>query len=427
MISEGNPCYDVVIIGGGPAGATAATLLQQQGHSCLVVESATFPRYHIGESLIPHSHGTFSRLGLLPHLRASDFPVKRSVRFVSPSGKEATPFYFSDTIAGERARTWQVERSEFDQLCLLKAREHGAIVHTETKVCEVHFENGQAVGVRIQTRGEDAVNISARVVIDASGRATVLGKQLGLKTDVPGLDKASIWTYFKGGWRRDGIDAGETTVFMIPDRGWFWYIPLPNDIVSVGIVAAPEYLFRESNRYEDIFQREVDRCGPLSKWLSRATQADSLHGIRKLAYLNRQVVGDGWVMIGDAAGFLDPVYSSGLFLALASGELAADCIHEALVVDDVSVARLGAFVQPLWEGVEVIHRLVRAFYDPTFSFGEFVERFPEQRAALIDCLIGDVVNKDMSSFLSALAEMTSVPKPLHQFHPLQRSRAGSPS
>ena len=132
-----------------------------------------------------------------------------------------------------------------------------------------------------------------------------------------------------------------------------------------------------------------------------------------MAYLNRQVVGNGWVMVGDAAGFLDPIYSSGLFLALASGELAADCIHDALTTNDISAKRLGAFVHPLWEGIEVIHRLIRAFYDPTFSFHKFAEQIPEQRAALIDCLIGDVVGKDMSSFLTALAQLTPPPEPLH--------------
>jgi len=184
--------------------------------------------------------------------------------------------------------------------------------------------------------------------------------------------------------------------------------------VSVGIVAAPEYLFREGPNFETAFAREVELCTPLRDWLSSAKQIAELRGIRKLAYLNRQVVGDGWVMVGDAAGFLDPIYSSGLYLALASGELAADCIDDALKADDVSAKRLGAFVDPLWRGVEVIHRLIRAFYDPAFSFGEFAKRYPEQKAAIIDCLIGDVVGKDMSSLLEALSEMSSPPPPLHE-------------
>ena len=402
--------YDVIVIGGGPAGTTLATLLQRQGHTCLVLNSSTFPRYHIGESLIPHTYGTLERLGLLPKLRASHFPVKHSVRFVAPSGEETDPFYFSETIAGERAQTWQVERSEFDQMCLDLALEAGAEVRMGARALKVLFEDEQAVGAIVQFDGDDQPReIRAQVVVDASGRATVLGKQLGLKEDVPQLNKASIWSYYRGGERREGIDAGETTVLMIEDRGWFWYIPLPDDLVSVGVVASPDYLFDESQDFETVFLREVQRCRPLLSLLEKAQRVDRVRGLRKLAYLNRQVVGDGWVMIGDAAGFLDPIYSSGLFLALASAELAADCIHRALEKDNLSADELGAFVAPLWDGVDVIWRLISAFYDPTFSFGKFVKRFPKQRSALIDCLVGDVVGKDMSSFVDALAEMTIPP------------------
>ncbi len=379
----------------------------------MILESTSFPRYHIGESLIPNTFGTFERLGILSKLRNSNFPVKYSVRFVSPSGSETAPFYFFETIEGERAKTWQVKRSEFDQICQLHAKEVGVEIRSNTKVSKVLFDGDQAVGVRATSLGQSTEDIPARVVVDASGRATVLGKQLNLKEDIPGLDKSAIWTYYYGGHRGAGIDAGETTVFMIPNRGWFWYIPLPENIVSVGIVASSDYLFAESNQYEDIFPKEVAKCQPLQQWLKGAEQAGPLRGLRKLAYINREVVGNGWVMLGDAAGFLDPVYSSGLFLALISGDVAADSIHQALCADDLSAARLGTFVPPLWQGVEVMHRLVRAFYDSRFSFGEFAKRFPDQRAALIDCLIGDVVGRDLDAFLGDLAQMTPPPEPLH--------------
>ncbi|NOY43754.1 MAG: NAD(P)/FAD-dependent oxidoreductase [Planctomycetes bacterium] len=415
MISNNShSSYDVVVIGAGPAGAAVAALLEPKGHRCLVVESSAFPRYHVGESLIPHTHGTFDRLGLLPRMRESDFPVKHSVCFVQSTTSEATPFYFSETIEGDRSRTWQVERSEFDEICIDNARDAGAEVRMQTRVRHVLFEGDRAVGVRLENSDGGTDDVAARVVVDASGRSTVLGKQLGLKIDVPGLNKSSIWTYYRGGHRNEGIAAGETTIFMLPCGGWFWYIPLPNDEVSVGIVADPEYLFRDGPQLETAFDREVKLCEPLRDWLSSAEQIDELRGIRKLAYLNREVVGNGWVMVGDAAGFLDPIYSSGLFLALASGELAADCIDDALKADDVSAERLGAFVDPLWRGVEVIHRLIRAFYDPDFSFGKFAKKHPEQQAAIIDCLVGDVVGKDMSSLLETLAEMSPPPPPLHE-------------
>ena len=411
--AESNRSYDVVVLGGGPAGAALATFLQQDGYRCLVLERSEFPRYHIGESLIPSTYAAFDRLGLLPKLKASDFPAKYSVRFVSPSGTESDPFYFSETIEGDRARTWQVDRSVFDQMCLDNARDWGVDVQMATKVTEVLFDNERAIGVCARRDSGEAFEVRARVVADASGRATVIGSQLGLKSPIPGLTKASCWSYYKGGKRGEGIDAGETTMFMIPERGWFWYIPLPDDLVSVGIVASPDYLFAETADADTVFVREVVKCRPLSERLASACRVAPVRGgASHLAYLNRKTCGDGWVMVGDARTFLDPIYSSGLFLALTSAELAAGCIRNALEADDVSAARLGAFEPILASGVEVFWRLVCAFYDETFSFREFVQRFPDQRAALINCLVGDIVGKDMSPFLAALAQMSVPPPPL---------------
>jgi flavin-dependent dehydrogenase len=409
---DSNGFYDVVVVGGGPAGATLATFLAREGRRCLILERSKFPRYHIGESLIPQTYGTFDRLGLLPKLKASNFPEKHSVRFVSPTGRESSPFYFSERIPGEGAQTWQVERATFDQMMLEHAREHGVEVREETQVEKALFEGGRAVGVRAVHGDTAPYEVRARVVVDASGRATVIGRQLGLRSEVKGLVKASYWAYYQGGARLTGIDAGETTIFRISEGGWFWYIPLPDDTVSVGIVAPPEELFAATDDSDVAFLREVERCVPLNERLVHARRVSPIRGSRRLAYVNRRTCGDGWLMIGDARAFLDPIYSSGLFLALASAEVAAQCVHEALEANDLSAARLGRFEPELMAGVEVIRRLIHAFYDPQFSFREFAERFPEQRAALIDCLIGDVLHKDMSPFLEALAQMTPPPEPL---------------
>lgn len=406
--------YDVVVIGGGPGGATLATFLQRQGHRCLILEKSSFPRYHIGESLIPHTYGTLDRLGLLPRLRKSHFPRKYSVRFVSEAGQESHPFYFFETVAGERSQTWQVERSEFDQICLNHARETGVNVLMRAQVQKVLFSGSRAVGVRISEHDGRERDIAAKVVVDASGRSAIIGKQLDLMGPVPGLEKASIWSYWTGGKRLKGVDEGETTVFMLPERGWFWYIPLPDDVVSVGVVASPKYLFRHTKIYPEAYQIEVHSCAPLLERLRDARQTGAVRGIPTLAYRNRQIAGDGWVMIGDAAAFLDPIYSSGLYLAMASAELAAECVHQALKANDASAARLGAFREPLMAGVDVIRRLIHAFYDPTFSFPRFVQKYPELRPKLIDCLIGDVVGKDMRGFTAALETMTPPPPPLEQ-------------
>lgn len=392
-LASSSETFDVAVIGGGPAGATLATFLQRKARRCILFEARAFPRYHIGESLIPHTYGTLDRLGLLPKLRASDYTPKYSVRFVSPSGQESNPFYFSETIEGEPSRTWQVERSTFDKLCLDHARECGVDVRMETKVQQVLFEGDRATGLRVQSADGESYDLPARVVVDASGRSTVIGAQLGLKGPVPGLRKAALWSYYKGGKRLEGIDAGETTMSMIRGRGWFWYIPLPDDVVSVGIVAAPEYLMLDAAQPEQVFEREVAACAPLMERLAAAKNCAPVRCLRDLAYVNRRTCGDGWVMIGDARAFLDPIYSSGLFLALASAELAAAAIDDALAAGDVSAARLGSFEAALGAGLEVFRRPIHAFYDPDFSFAEFVRCFPDQRRALIDCLVGDVLKE----------------------------------
>jgi flavin-dependent dehydrogenase len=405
------PEYDVAVAGGGPGGAALATFLARAGHRCLIVEQGRFPRYHIGESLIPHTYGIFERLGLLEKLRSSEFPLKHSVRFVSRDGRESDPFYFSETIPGPGAVTWQVERGSFDRLMLDHAREAGVEVRSRTMVPSVVFENGRAVGIVTATEDGTESTVRARVVVDATGRSCLIGNQLGLKSDVPGLRKASLWTYFKGAHRLPGIDAGETTIFMAGDGGWFWYIPLPDDITSVGIVADPERLFVQGADGVQTLTAEITNCPALAARLSLAERVGHVRGLPQLAYLNRQTCGDGWVMIGDARAFLDPIYSSGLYLALASAELAAGCIDDALRHDDCSAARLGRFEPALWGGVDVIRRLIHAFYDPNFSFPSFAARFPQYRADLIDCLVGNVV-KDMSPFKEALASMTPPPPPL---------------
>ncbi len=413
--------YDVAIIGGGPAGAAAATFLQQQGHRCIIAEKTTFPRYHVGESLIPHTYGTLERLGLLKKMEQSNYPEKHSVRFVRPSGASSDPFYFDEVISGEGSRTWQVDRASFDTLCLENAKEQGVEVLSDTRVKHVLFNDTQAVGLQIQTGAEPPRDINARVIIDASGRATVIGKQLELRTAVPGLHKASIWAYYKGGKRYPGRDAGETTIFTRSDGSWFWYIPLPDDMISVGLVGDPTTLLQPGMTYDSILTTEIEASPLVAERLEHATCVDRTRGLHEMSYVNREMGGDGWVMIGDSAAFLDPIYSSGLYLALASGELAAESIHAALEADDLSAAALNSFRNDLLGGVDVIRRLIFAFYDPTFSFGKFATTFPEHRSALIDCLIGDVVGKDMSSFLSALKTMTPDPPPLLQTEPHETS------
>src|SRR6185295_2732707 len=237
--------YDVLIIGGGPAGASAASILAEYGHSILVLEREKFPRYHIGESLLPFTFQPLERLGLIEKMRKSAFVKKYSVQFVSPSGKASQPFYFFNRYSEDVAQTWQVLRSEFDLMVLNNAREKGAEVREQTTVKELLYERGRVVGVRAQDANGSLLEFRAPFTVDCTGRDAFAAIRNGWRMGDPMLHKVAVWTYYKGAKRDPGIDEGGTTVAFVPEKGWFWYIPLHEDVVSVGVVAEGKYLTRD--------------------------------------------------------------------------------------------------------------------------------------------------------------------------------------
>ena len=381
---------DVVVIGGGPAGSTVSTLIAREGYRVQLFERERFPRFHIGESLIPETYWVLKRLGMLPKMQKSRFVKKHSVQFVSASGKASAPFYFWDNKPHECSQTWQVVRSEFDQMMLNNAREHGVDAREGVRVLEVLFDGHRAVGVTIRDEHAGHRNMYAKVIVDASGQSALLQNRFKLRVWDPVLNKGAIWTYWKGAHRDTGRDEGATLVLQTADRqGWFWYIPLHDNVVSVGVVAPFDYLFKGRVSHEQTYTTEVDRCPAVKERVASGRPVTGYFATKDYSYRAKQVAGDGWVLVGDAFGFLDPLYSSGVLLALHSGQMAADAINEGLTAGDTSAAQLGKWGTTFNEGVDRMRRLVCEYYSG-FSFGEFVRRHADLRGTITDLLIGDL-------------------------------------
>ncbi len=397
--------YDVVVAGGGPAGATVAALVAQLGHRVLLVEKAAQPEFRIGESLMPATFDVLHRLGVLDEMRRSHFPAKHSVQFFSGGGRASAPFYFTETDLGERAQTWQVLRSEFDPMLRRNAERCGATVEVGTQVRQVLFDDqGRATGVRLRRDGAER-QVSARVVVDATGQSTLIARKLGLRHEEPGLDRnVSFFTHYRRARRDSGRDEGATIIYQTSSRrAWLWFIPLPEDLASVGVVAPLTHLI--DGRTADpqiVFEEELADCPALAERLAEAERVLPVTALRDFSYRSRSLSGDGWVLVGDAFGFLDPIYSTGVFLALTSGEMAADAIDAALRDDDLSAASLGRFEAEFTAGLDALKRLVRAYYDPDFHFGSFLRAYPHRRQDLVDMLVGRVFERSPAGLLADL-------------------------
>jgi len=409
--------YDALVIGAGPAGSTAAAILAMKGRRVLLLEKEKFPRYHIGESLLPYCYFTLERLGVLERMKNSAFTKKYSVQFVGTHGRASLPFYFFQHLKHEAACTWQVLRSEFDQMLLDNTREKGAEVREETMVREFIRENGAVTGVRAVGKSGEPLEFHAPITIDASGREAVAVTRNEWKMRDPYLNKIAVWTYYKGAQRDPGVDEGATTIAYVPEKGWFWYIPLHEDVVSVGVVAEKDYLYNGTKDLATIFHREVNNNAWLKEHLAAGEQFGPYRVTGEYSYRSRHCASDGLILAGDAFAFLDPVFSSGVFLALRSGEMAADAVDAALAAGDFTAEQFTPYGRELCKGIEAMRRLVYAFYDHEFSFRRFVNEYPDLHGDVTDCLIGNL-SRDFDPLFSAVAKFAKVPEPLAHGKPL---------
>ncbi|HEV8203244.1 MAG TPA: NAD(P)/FAD-dependent oxidoreductase [Pyrinomonadaceae bacterium] len=412
-----NNTFDVIVMGGGPAGSSVAGMLSREGRKVILFEKEIFPRHHIGESLMTDTYWTFQRLGVLEKLRESPFVRKYSVQFANPAGKESRPFYFFEAVHHESAVTWQVTRAQFDHLLINHAADQGAVVHQGVLVKQVLFEGDRAVGVEVQMQDGTREKFFAKVVVDATGQMAMLSNKFRWRVRDPKLKKAVLYSYFKGAHREPDLNGGATLVLRTEpgSGGWFWYIPLDGDITSVGIVANPDYLLK--NRGQDlakILDEEIEKCEPCRRRVAGGTRVDKIYSILDYSYRSKHNAGNGFIIIGDAYGFLDPIYSSGVLLALKMAELAADAIHDAFNHDDFSAARLGQYQTKLDRGIESMRKLVYAFYNDGFSFASFLRKYPEERVHIINLLIGDVFKEGVDAVYGPMSEFAEIPPPLYE-------------
>lgn len=405
--------HDVIVIGAGPSGSTAAAFLAEKGRRVLVLEKEKFPRYHVGESLMPFCWFTLERLGVLARMQELGFTQKYSVQFVSQDGAKSQPFYFFQHYDHPSSVTWQVNRDEFDLMLMENAVAKGAQVLQETKVQSLlKSDTGQVIGVSTENRDGQNQDYFAPITIDATGRDSLAVAKQDWRERDPKLNKIAIWTYFRGSKRDPGLDAGSTTVAYLPGKGWFWYIPLKGDVTSVGVVAERDYLFRDTRDLAEIFAREVENNAWIKEHVSEGQQFGQYWVTGEYSYRSRHGGTDGLVLVGDAFGFLDPVFSSGVFFALKSGELAAKHVDEALSEGDPCAARFDAYADNMCQGIEIMRKIVYAFYDEGFNFGALVRKYPNLRGDLTDCLIGNLEGKDFGPLMDAMRDFARLPEDL---------------
>jgi len=385
---------DVLVIGGGPAGCTVAPLLVEKGYKVVVLEKARHPRFHIGESLLPANLPLFERMGIAEEVKAIGM-VKPGAEFVSPHHDMAQCFEFADAWDKSMPYAYQVQRAEFDTILIRNAEKKGVEVHENCKARAVDFlpDNSGAI-VRAQHDDGRESEWKARFVVDASGRDTFLANRFQIKHRNPKHNSSAIYGHFVGAKRHDGQAAGNITIFWF-EHGWFWFIPMVNDTTSIGMVTWPYYMKTIGDRnIEQFLMDGIAMCPALAERLKDAKLVNKVEATGNFSYVSERNHGHNYMLLGDAYAFIDPVFSSGVLLAMNSGVIGAEAIDTCLRQPAKAAAALKRFDALMKHGPKefswFIYRVTNPIMRDFFMYPKNIFRVKE---ALLSVLAGDIFGK----------------------------------
>ncbi|HVJ14665.1 MAG TPA: NAD(P)/FAD-dependent oxidoreductase [Polyangiaceae bacterium] len=354
--------YDVIVIGGGPAGSTVATRLKQLGRKVVLFERERFPRFHIGESLLPCSMPLFDALGVQPALKAANFLPKYAAEFVTADGAVTRRYAFGDGLVPGPGSAYEVDRAEFDKVLLDHCAAQGVVVEEETQVSKFDIDKD---GVRVTVRSPGGERtVSAEMIVDATGQSSLLAGRMGLREMDEGLKNFAVFSHFEGATRHSGDREGDISVVLVPE-GWWWVIPLRGDRTSVGLVA-PARKLKGRKPDESYLQERIEATPYLKQRLANARRAAPVRSISDYSYVSKKLSGDRWLMVGDAGAFIDPVFSTGVYLGMTGAFRAADAVDRALVRNDFSAAMFKDYERFVRRIVGRYRSFVKGFYTPEF-------------------------------------------------------------